>query len=471
MNKRETLKAKKSNADFVVIGGGGSGLTAALTAAERGIKNIVVVEKRNALGGNTAMATGLFGCESPVQARSKIVADKDEIFKKAMEWSHWHQVNPRIIRAFLNKSGDTISWLEQKGLVFSVIAFFPNQNPRVEHVAEGKGAQVIRVLEKECLEADVKILKDCTATGISIRDGNVTGITAIADGGKIEIHTRSVIIATGGFGGNKKLLKKKCRQYHKDMPVRGLPLMGDGIELASRAGAAIEPFIPLLKEGPRVDKNTWPLGGLEREPCTLWVNKLGKRFVDEATGSHPFEAVNQILYQPGIICYTLLDSRIRNNMLQKIPKLDQELPVEIRKGRVLMTDSLDEIAEWISANPATLASTIEDYNRCCDLGYDADFAKDRRNLLPIRVTPFYAIRNEVDLLDTLGGITINEHMEVLSTEGGPIPGLFAAGVTTSGWQSESYCSDLSGSAFGYAINSGRIAGENAAEYCKRSSGD
>jgi fumarate reductase flavoprotein subunit len=76
--------------------------------------------------------------------------------------------------------------------------------------------------------------------------------------------------------------------------------------------------------------------------------------------------------------------------------------------------------------------------------------------------PYYAIRCEAHILDTLGGIRINERMEVLDRQDVPIRGLYAAGSATSGWQAEAYCSDLSGSAFGYAINSGRIAGENAA---------
>lgn len=450
-------------ADLAVIGGGGAGLAAALTAAELGVRNIVVFEKRNVPGGNTAMATGLFACESPVQARNKIIADKDVLFKKAMEWCHWNQVDPKIVRAFLNKSGETISWLEKKGLEFTVIAFFPNQNPRVEHVAKGKGARVVKVLEQECRASGIQILTDCAVTDIVISGGSVASITAVRQQETLEVAVRGAIIATGGFGGNKAMMAKMCRQYHEDMPVRGLPLMGGGITLAEKAGAAIEPYVPLLKEGPRVDKHTWPLGGLEREPCTVWVNELGERFADEATGSHPFEGANQILRQPHASCFSLLDSRLKDEMSDKIPRLDQALPAEIEKGRVKKADTWEEIARWTGTDPKTLIGTVNQYNTFCDTGYDAAFAKDRRHLFPVRVPPFYAIRCEVDILDTLGGIRINEHMEVLSSERKPIPGLLAAGVTTSGWQSELYCSDLSGSAFGYAINSGRIAGTRAAQ--------
>jgi len=128
---------------------------------------------------------------------------------------------------------------------------------------------------------------------------------------------------------------------------------------------------------------------------------------------------------------------------------------------VKISNSWDEIAEWIGAAPEVLKDTIAHYNAFCNQGYDENFAKERRYLLPLHSAPYYAIRGLSVLLDTIGGIKINERMEVLDNQNDPIPGLYAAGVITSGWESEIYCSALSASAFGFAINSGRIAGENA----------
>ena len=452
-------------ANIVVIGGGGSGLTAGLTAAEKGVKDIVVLEKRGIIGGNTALATGLFACESHIQDRDKIIADKDELFKKAMDWSHWSRINPRILRAFLNKSGDTIRWLEGLGLEFSVIAFFANQNPRVEHVPRGKGAKLIEVLADQCRKAGVKIYTKCAGTKILLNENNqVCGVKAKYENGYMEITTRVVIIATGGFSGNTDLLRKLCPLYYENMPLRGLPLTGDGITIAADVGAAIEEFATLLKEGPRVDKNNWPLGGLERQPFTLWVNKRGERFIDESIGEHPFESVNLILSQPDRVCFSLLDEAIKEKFKTRKLDLDTALQKEKKRNRVMISHSWEEIAAWIGTDPKLLTFTVEQYNASCDRGYDFLFAKARRFLHPLRIPPFYAIRGLPYLLDTLGGIKVNERMEVINTRGQPIPGLYAAGVITSGWESETYCSDLSGSAFGYAINSGRIAGENAAVF-------
>jgi fumarate reductase flavoprotein subunit len=468
MNPELTIQHAPLESDIVVIGGGGSGLAAALAAAEKGIKSIRVLENRAATGGNTAWATGLFGCESPTQARDKIIADRDELFKKAMEWAHWSRVDPRIIRAFLNKSGDTIRWLEEKGLEFNVIAFFPNQNPRVEHVPKGKGAHLTQVLAQQCREAGVEIILNCCGEKL-LRDTNgfISGVMAVTQEKSFEIRAKSVIIASGGFGANKALLNKLCPQYYEDMPLRGLPLMGDGIRMAGEAGVAIDSFVPLLKEGPRIDANSWPLGGLERDPLTVWVNLAGQRFTDEAIGAHPFESVNAVLKQPGRVCFTLVDSSVKQIIGEKVQGLDKLLQTEVAKNRVKIADSWPEIAEWIGTDPSVLLSSVEEFNEFCEKGYDALFAKERRYLRPLRVAPFYAIRGYPHFLDTLGGIKVNEKMEALTENNGPLPGLFAAGVTTGGWESESYCSDLNGSAFGYAINSGRIAGESAARFVRR----
>jgi len=464
MSSRGAAKPQDLEAELVIIGGGGAGLAAAVAAAEKGATGVIVLEKRGDLGGNTARATGLFACESPVQKKERIIADRDDLFKKSMKWAHWSRIDPRICRAFINKSGDTIRWLEEKGIEFDIRAPDPTQETRVWHCPKGRGAQLTKVLAEKCKDLGVQLLLRTSGKEI-LRGvkGNVTRVLAMREGEEFEIMTRNVIVTTGGFGGNKELLKKYCPAYYDGMPLRGLPLTGDGLLMAAEVGAVIEDFVTLLKEGPRLDAHTWPLMGLVMEPSTIWVNKRGKRFIDEAAGFLPFESVNAILRQPDKLSYTLLDTKIRQDFEEK-QDLERELKVEVAQGRVQISDSWDGIANWIGANPKVLKDTVDEYNSFCDQGYDEVFAKDRRYLLPLRSAPYYAIRGLPVFLDTIGGIKINEHMEVLDNQDGPIPGLYAAGVIASGWESETYCGELLGSAFGFAINSGRIAGENAANY-------
>jgi fumarate reductase flavoprotein subunit len=459
------LAQEKIQAQLTILGGGGAGLCASAAALEAGLSSVVVLEKRSALGGNTALATGFFACESPVQARLRIVADKDEMFKRAVRYAHWSRIDPRIIRAYINKTGDTIRWLEEKGIEFDIVPFTVNQHPRIWHCPKGRGARLINVLANDCRTSGATILSNCRAIKIMQDEtGRVTGVSAQKGGAAFDIRTQSVLIATGGFGGNKDYLHQRCPLYFTDMPLRGIPHDGDGLAMAEDIGAATGNFVTLLKEGPRMDLNIWPLNNLERSAESVWVNRDGRRFIDECAGDAPFESINAILTQPGKACFTLVDHRIMQQHVRIKPESAKALEKQIKKGRVKKSDRWEEIAGWIGADPEMLIHTVEEYNRFCAQGYDELFAKDRRYLLPLEETPFYAVRNMPTFLDTLGGIVINEKMEVIDQNRTPIPGLYAAGVTASGWVGENYCGDLSGFAFGFALNSGRIAGENAAQF-------
>ena len=135
------------------------------------------------------------------------------------------------------------------------------------------------------------------------------------------------------------------------------------------------------------------------------------------------------------------------------------------KGNAKISDSWEEIARWMGAEvPETLGATVGEYNRFCDEKNDGLFSKDPRYLFPLYTAPYYAVRCHQALHTTMGGIKINHHMEVLDERDNPIPGLYAAGNDTGGSQPDTYCLILAGSTLGFALNSGRIAGENAAKY-------
>jgi fumarate reductase flavoprotein subunit len=295
-------------------------------------------------------------------------------------------------------------------------------------------------------------------------------------------------VASGGIGGNPDLLKKYCPAYYDGMRLNGVAHAGDGLGLAAEAGAEIADTIPLLKEGPNPDyPEVLSLKLFVSQPYTIWVNKTGHRFIDECAGKMIFESGNAILRQPDKVMFTLFDSEQRKVMETITPPiskkrkddtgemkpalpdsadLEQTLESFEKKGVVKIADSWGPIAEWIGADPAVLAKTVETYTDACDHGYDAEFAKERKYLSPLLRPPFYAIRCATTFLDTMGGIKINAGMEVLDTSGDVIPGFYAAGVIADGHQSDTYCSDMAGAALGFAVNSGRIAGENAAGYAR-----
>jgi fumarate reductase flavoprotein subunit len=481
------------NADLVILGGGGAGLAAAVAAAENGA-DVIVLEKRGAPGGNTALSVGMFAADSPAQKRVAIEFKRDELFKIAVNWAHW-KVNPRIVRAFIDKSGDTIRWLEEKGLHFECVPFYPNQSPLVWHVTKGLGAGMMKFLAGECQKLGVQLLTHAPAKKILIgKKGNITGVLAERKGEEFTITAKSIVIASGGYGGNKELLKKYCPHYRDGMTCGGLPHTGDGLLMAMEVGAATEglgllllggpgpvPKAPMMRIGSPPDIIDSPLTGIILEPNTVWVNKKGERFVDEATGFNHFLSSYAVNRQPDNVCYTLLDSELVQTMTgkgliigfhkyrladqrSKMPGLARELQVLADKGWLKMSDSWGGIADYIGCDPKVLKATIEEYNTACEQGNDPIFAKERVFLFPLRVPPYYAIQANSGILDTIGGIKINEHMEVLDKEDNPIPGLYAAGVVAGGWQGDAYCAVTSGAASGFAISSGRIAAENAVKF-------
>jgi len=146
--------------------------------------------------------------------------------------------------------------------------------------------------------------------------------------------------------------------------------------------------------------------------------------------------------------------------------IEEKLKKQVTKGKVMMSKSWGKIAAWMGVPLKELKGTVEKYNTACDQGHDDLFGKDRCYLEPLRIPPFYAIQCDPSFLGTIGGIKINQRMEVMNKEGRPVPGLYAAGQDTGGWECDTYNPMLAGMTFGFALNSGRIAGETAAKYIK-----
>jgi fumarate reductase flavoprotein subunit len=462
----ETLKLETQ---IVVIGGGGAGLSAAVAAAEKGA-DVILLEKQSRLGGTSAMAGGPFAVESPLQKRMGINLTRDEYFKIAMEYSH-HTINPRIVRAYIDKSGDTVRWLEEKGIEFELRPHPPDVIPKVYHVAKGRGAKIVKVLKEQAESLGVRIYLSTPAKEILIDDlGGVSGVLAENKAGEeIRINAGKVIIATGGFGGNREMLKQYYPYYHDNMHLHGFPNMGDGILMAIKSGAATQDLGNMELSGPFISGEPRSLAVTNLQPTFVFFNKRGERFADEAY-TNGFEFSNQLVRQPDGVVYAILDDKMKQQFKSNYPERPGQGPFVLgdwlgkteKRGHVKISDSWGSIAQWMGITPQTLRAAVDEYNSFCDKGYDPVFNKDPKHLIPLKTPPFYAIRIVTAYIGTIGGIKINHHMEVLNSRDDPIPGLYAAGVDVGGWEPETYNSFLPGSSFGFSLNSGRIAGENAA---------
>jgi fumarate reductase flavoprotein subunit len=473
---------------IAIIGGGGAGLSAAAAAVESGA-DVVLIEKRTAMGGNSAMAEGLFAVESPAQKRMNITATRDEAFRIAMAYAHW-RLDARLVRTFIDKSGDTIDWLEKKGMFFDWIPpYYPEQPIITWHYVKGRGIVITRLLADFCTEQGVRFLHNHRAVQLLTgSEGALTGVRVLSvTGDAVEVKAKCVIVATGGYGGNAGLLHRHCPEYGDHFVHRGIANEGDGLQMTSEIGGATEGLGILQLSGHTCSVLPMPAGAVCEEPNSIWVNREGVRFIDETTAFNHFESINGVVRQPGRLCYVLFDQPMVQAVAArgiikgagrlvppgtKIEDLEDLLREESgsNPGFIRIADRWGEIAHWMGIEPDVLVSTIEEYNGFCRVKHDDDFAKNPDYLDGFLTPPFYAIKCYPSYLGTIGGIKINHRMEVVNSDHKPIPGLFAAGSETGGWETDTYNVILSGSTFGFAVNSGRIAGEHAVQYLLKSGG-
>ncbi len=473
------------NADVVVIGAGGSGLAAAVTAAEAGAR-VIVFEKQPYTGGSSNFFEGVFAVESAMQRERYIGITRDEAFQKIMDFNHW-RANPRLVRAFVDESAKTVEWLQKEGVEFTGPTINYPDGPRVYHVIKGYGKALIKALTARAQEKGVDIRLSTPAVKLVKENGRIVGVIAEKGGKPVEARAKAVIIATGGYGNNKEWIKK---YGGFDLGVNLLPVatvgkVGDGIRMAWEAGAAEEgmgvmevfrlcPFGPGIQMGGHLEVSGW-------QP-ELWVNQNGERFCDEGTAFLDSYNGNASARQKGGISYTVFDDSIKHYMMEKgvdrniggnnppgtrLVNFDKEIKTAIEKGNpnVFMAGSIEELAKKTGMNAANLKATIAEYNRFCANGHDELFAKNPKYLRPLKGPKYYALRAITASMGTLGGIKVNEKMEAVDKDENPVPGLYAVGFDAGGLYGDSYSfKDASGTTAGFAVNSGRIAGRNAVKY-------
>jgi fumarate reductase flavoprotein subunit len=475
----------RTETDVVVIGSGISGLAAGLTAAEGGAK-VVIFEKQRSLGGSSNFLQGMFAVESEMQRERYISYTRDEAFKNLMDYSHW-RANAHLVRAFVNESGPTISWLQAMGVEFSDATVNMPDAPSTYHIVKGEGAAMIKALASAAKERGVDIRLGARVQRLLKAGGKITGVIAEENNEETKTTSKVVVIASGGYANNKQWIKKYSG-YDLDvnvMPVGNVDKSGDGIRMAWEVGAAEDGMgiLELFRAGPLGPD--FPMKNqIEFVTCQpdLWVDPRGVRFCDEGITFYDSEVGNaNARFKEGYTFSIFDDSVIERLMDRGVDRgvavenppgtkpvnIRTELNAALERGSddVFAADSLEELAKRINIEPDTLKTTVEEYNRFCEKGHDELFAKNPDYLWPIRVPRFYAVKVRTVFLGTLGGIKINHRTEVIDKRGNVIPGLYAVGYDAAGMWGDSYCfRAASGSSSGFAANSGRIAGKNALKY-------
>ena len=485
--------------DVIVVGGGASGLLAAVRAAELGAR-VAIIDKMRVLGGTGRCPMGIFGVGSNAQMRLGIEETADGCFERHMTVNQW-SCDARLVREWMRGSRKVMNWLETHGMDFDVVGGCsgPIMTYHMCHYRTGFELVNHMLDDIERLGIDVftgwrafKLLKD--------EAGAVNGVQARKEEKEVSFYGKSVIIATGSLAKNPELLQKffPDRNYAdvKCMGAMGFAT-GDGYNMAMDAGAASGRVSPNYI-GPHNHPRDVLVGALLRRPHMMLVNKLGERYIDEnifSNGDFGWMSGKALEEQPGHICYPIMDeltfrdmiahpmvaSEVEGNQTRHDPKtgrldpnrsrtawlneVEEHMPKEIEAGMMKICQSLEEVAEYIGCDVEALQETVERYNRFCDQGKDEDFLKDPIYLYPVRQAPYYVFTGLHGIDNFIGGIKINWKMQVVTPEAKPIPGLYACGIATSGWLGYGY--GHAGSEMGLSTFSGYTSGENAWEYARK----
>lgn len=458
VDKAEVEKTdEEKTSEVIIVGGGGAGLSAAVSAFENGAKSVVLIEKMPALGGNTILAGGAYNAVNPEKQKAQGIEDSiEKHYQQTYEGGH-EVANPDLVKVLTENALDGVKWLEGYGLewkdkIGSVVgAMWERSNQPVEPLGTG----YINVLEKAARDNGCEILLETKATGLIVEDGRVIGVEAE---GKDKNYTlkaeKGVILATGGYAANSDMVRDYLDDgvYTKDnlpekIPSTNAPgLLGEGILMAEEIGAKVIDMehIQLL---PMPSDKFGPSINVEH---SFFINKEGNRYVKEDGGRD--EICLATFEQTDGQYYMINDSKVIPE--DRLTLSGENLDNLIAKGTVVEADTLEELAEAIEVPAENLINTCDKFNSYVENKEDPEFGRAVWGE-KIDEGPFYATLRYPALHHTMGGLKINTKAETLDENDNPIPGLYAAGEVTGGIHG---ANRLGGNAIADIMVFGKIAG-------------
>lgn len=445
----------RTEADVLVVGAGGAGLMAAITAHNDGA-DVVVIEKSGVVGGNTlCAANGINAFDSDVQLADPAYQAADTSFEEFEALQTNERSRKNLVDAFISNSAEAINFLSGLGVEFTVEISDDQRNEYPNYYllkSEADGTTtmttVIAALDEAVKAAGIPVYTGVAATGlVQDADGRVAGVTATGpDGEELTFTAGATVLTTGGFGKNRELIAEVAPAYANCITDEMAPTTGDGLIMAQGVGAQavdldqIQTF-PSVIEGVGM---TFPAGGFMVEG-TIYVNNSGERFCAEA-----FEVPQEILAQDNGEVYAIFDSDNYDARMQGLA--DQ--------GYVKEADTPQGLGEELGFDGDNLADAIELWNADAATGTDSAFGRQNTTTLD---APLYGYKFGVGAHYFMGGILIDETTRVLDEDENPIEGLYAAGEVTGGFHGTQR---VDGSGTGDSIVFGMVAGHTTAAASK-----
>ena len=470
---------KTYNADVVVVGAGAGGTVAAVSAVEGGLKTIMI-EKNAFPGGAGLFMEGSFGVQTPYTKAKGMKWTTTDAFNAMASYHHW-RINAPLMKAFVELSGDTIQWVEDHGVKWKEVkTAWRDKAEQTWHIYPYAGSLPKTMVELFKKEGGTLLL-NTPGEKLITKDGKVTGVIAkdTKTGEKVTINAKNVILATGGYSFNAKMVKDLTGI---DMtPVGTSGRTGDGINMAFEVGAVGDNIGPMMMNGAFMPAEGEAIcNGANKEVRALfrqgllYVDGTGNRFFNEEL-TIDWPTASNAIARSGEWTYIVFDEKTKQeistkgkgypnpcgNFIQRgqhATQLDALLKANEAKGNVFIGNTIEEVAKKAGMDPATLKASCGAITKYARQGKDEQFGKDPYYLREVATGPFYVVRGKINALTSLNGVKVNAGLQVLDKNDHVIPGLYAIGHDAGGMYGDSY--DLKvgeGTASAFAINSGRMA--------------
>lgn len=478
VKKKAAKKLVKENADIVVVGAGGSGISAAVKAETLGA-NVILIEKMPVIGGATALNAGtLIATGSKYQREvMKETKDSPELAYKDIFTVGKNRNDPTLVKMVTERVGGVVDWLiyDMKIPYGPAATQYPDHSANRQLGVTGRSVNYLNLMREKFLGMGGKLMLQTRAQEL-IRDdaGKVVGVRATdKDGNTVELTSKAVILASGGYGAVKSMLPKEMSNY----VFYGLDSeTGDGYKMATDIGAGTI-NLDLVKMYPQ-GVETVPGHGLAatasstdtmKKSGAIYVNKLGQRYVDENAALGVL--TDKTVAQPDHIAYIVMDAKawkeyVRKSLEDKLVPNEETLMTWtkiVNNGRPVMavSDNLADAAKTMGVDAEGLAKTVAHWNDMVKAGKDTDF--NRKITGGLGEGPYYIVEQKVRYQTTLGGLKADADLRILDKAGKPIPGLYGAGCVVGGANGADSLTAMMNS---WAIVSGVVSAESAVKSIK-----